>query len=558
MSSISASDRRNQDDRVRKVREEYEAREAENNKRRNQEVKRLEQRHAAEVNQISEAYEEKIADLKDSSRDTLNKRDYDHAKDIDGVRTAYRESLKNKSEEAYQARLNQKENYEGTLAKQKQVSDSQKENLLSQLNNEISRRDQQYAEMTQETREKSRGSVNDVTRKLNDAHTKQTDALSKSYADSLETKDRHMRDVKQSYQNQLNQEKRGRQTDNSKWSQKYTDTVVNMTEEYGENLGLKQDLMNAELRSVKNKYNNKIENRLGEIDQANEDLRDSVNERMASQIRTRDSKIERLNTKLNNEVSRNSKMRAIEKRNLVTSYENRARTLEDQKTGALDDMKYLSDRRVEKVLNENQKLMREAERSNKSQFSMMSSKYREDRENMMQQHKDQVTQISNNAEGRVNKILDITNRNKEQIERYYGDSLDIVKDNYENRMEAHRDKTVAQHTANQKLMGERFRELEGNFNNKLDQTVRKYEDKIANMQDQQTQELKRMEKVYSQRMSDREKAVRQEKEIIEMKYESKMAQLKDSQDAQLDRMNRRHDEDMQNLALKMKSYSRKA
>jgi hypothetical protein len=45
MSSISSSDRSRQDDRVRQTREEYESREAENTKKKNREVSRLQKRH---------------------------------------------------------------------------------------------------------------------------------------------------------------------------------------------------------------------------------------------------------------------------------------------------------------------------------------------------------------------------------------------------------------------------------------------------------------------------------------------------------------------------------
>jgi hypothetical protein len=43
-----------------------------------------------------------------------------------------------------------------------------------------------------------------------------------------------------------------------------------------------------------------------------------------------------------------------------------------------------------------------------------------------------------------------------------------------------------------------------------------------------------------------------------MKYEAKLAQMNESHQDQLDRMNRRHQEDMQNLAVKVNTFNRKA
>jgi len=49
MSSITSSDRSRTDEKLRQTREEYENREAENAKRRNSEIKKLEERHSEEI-----------------------------------------------------------------------------------------------------------------------------------------------------------------------------------------------------------------------------------------------------------------------------------------------------------------------------------------------------------------------------------------------------------------------------------------------------------------------------------------------------------------------------
>jgi hypothetical protein len=177
---------------------------------------------------------------------------------------------------------------------------------------------------------------------------------------------------------------------------------------------------------------------------------------------------------------------------------------------------------------------------------------------LIQQHKDQVTQVANNAEGRVRKMLDLTNKNQDQMEKYYVESLDTMKANYMDRMGAFQDKTTSDQVALNKAMSERFRNMETNFNSKLENTVKSYEDKISQLKENQERELKRLENMYGQRFQDRDKAAKTEKESVAMKYEAKLAQLNESHQDQLDRMNRRHQEDMQNLSLKMSSYSRKA
>ncbi|KHD87334.1 MAG: hypothetical protein OM95_15055 [Bdellovibrio sp. ArHS] len=558
MSSISSSDRARQDDKIRQTREEYENRESENAKRRNAELKRLEQRHSEEIRNITDNYEERIAELKERNRETLTDRDFENNRKIDEVRQTYRESLRNKMEDAYNTREEQKAAYEGELRKQKEISQSQKENLVGQMNSEVLQRDERFAQMSEENRLKAQQTVHNNARKLNEAHEKEKSAMQAGFQDTLRSHTRSADEVRKSYESRLRQSERQREADNSRWSQKYTDTVVNKSEEYADNLEMKQMILDGERETIRGKYENTLAKKTDIMDGQNQDFRDSVNERVNSQVRSRDSQIQRLNSKLNNEISKNERLRGLERRNLTEAYEKRFDLVDQQRQDAVDQMKGLNDERIDSVLTENRKLLRNADRDNKSRMGMTNARHREDRENLIQQHKDQVTQISNNAESRVKKVLDLTNKRSGDMERYYADSLDTVKANYMDRMDAYRDKTVSDQTVTNKVMTERFRNMEAGFNSKLEQTVKTYEDKIAQLKESNDREIKRLENLYSTRSGDREKAVKMEKESLAMKYEAKLAQLNESHQDQLDRMNRRHQEDMQNLSVKMSSYSRKA
>src|SRR5690606_16017813 len=84
MSTVRSSDsQRGQDDRVRKVREEYETREAEQAKRKANEIKRLQERHQNEVESIKDTYESRLSSLKSRSKDNLSQRDHENQRDID-------------------------------------------------------------------------------------------------------------------------------------------------------------------------------------------------------------------------------------------------------------------------------------------------------------------------------------------------------------------------------------------------------------------------------------------------------------------------------------------
>jgi hypothetical protein len=558
MSSISSSDRSRQDDRVRQTREEYESREAENTKKKNREVSRLQKRHNEEVSQITEDYEDRIAQMKEGHRATLNERDQSNNRKIEDIRNLYRGSLKSRMEDSESERQALRSNYEGELKKQKQISESQKQNLVSQMTEEVGSRDQKFATQVEESRQKAQDSVKTNARRLNEAHAKERDALIESHSKTLEDKNRATNEMRKSYQGQLKTSEQRRQGDNERWSQKFTDTLKNKDAEYSDNLQMKGMILEGERTHLRDKYETALNDKSDAMDSQNQEFRETVNERVNSQIRSRDGKIQTLSGKLNNEISKNDRLRALERKNLTQDYEKRLNLAEDMREDAVSRMKELNGERISKVLDSSEKMLRQSERDSTFQRNTLTSQYRADKENLKMQHKDQLDQVTNTAENRVKKIVDLANKNQDVTAKYYDDALEQTKANYMNRVESQRDREINTQVTSNKVMTERFRNLEKTLNNRNEATVQNYETKIAQLKENHAQEMKRLEAQYAERSKNAVKSGKVEKDSLEMKYEAKLAQMNESHQDQLDRMNRRHQEDMQNLAVKVSSYNRKA
>ncbi|WP_413578677.1 hypothetical protein ACLVWU_09125 [Bdellovibrio sp. HCB290] len=557
MSSIS-SDRARQDEKLRQTREEYEGRETENSKRRNAEIKRLEQRYHDEVKSITDSYENKIDSLKERNRELLTDKDLDNNRKIDEVRNTYREALRNKTEESYNDRAMLRESYQGQLDKQKQVTEAQKNNLVGQLNTEIKNRDEQLQRSTDENRQKARENVSNNARRLNDAHEKERSAMASSHQQEVASKNRAINEMRKSYDSRIKQSETMRENEKETYQQKISDIITNGKETYSDNLQMKQAVMESELDRVRDKYQNTLERKMETLDSQNEEFRDSVNGRINSQVRSKDSQIQRLNSKLNNEMAKNEKLRGIERKNLTQAYEKQLDIVEHRREDAVERMRDLADERVDKMNQKNAQLLRNVDREYQSQANVTNARNSTDRETMKQQHSDQMIQVNSTAESRVKKITDLSAKNAKRLGEYYGSSLEQMEDNYTQRMDGQRQRFSEDQIASNKAMTERFRGMEQTFNTRLENTVKSYEDKIAQLKDNQDKEIKRLERMFGQRMENQGKASKNEKESVTMQYEAKLAQLSESHQDQLERMNRRHQEDMQNLSVKMSSYSRKA
>lgn len=558
MSSISSNDRRRTDDRVRQTREEYENREAENNKKKNAEIQKLQERHRREIDNISANYEQRIEDIKGNAREAMSDRDVANSRKIDEVRQVYREALRKKSDESNSMRDNMRTNYESTIEGQRRVSEEQKNNLLNQMNEEIQMREERYAENSRATNSKAQESSKNNTERLNKNHEAKERALVDSHRTVLENKNRTHKEVVKDFENQVQKLERKNEGDNSKWSQKYTDYVKNSSEQYSDNLDIKNEIMNQERRAIKDKFETKLAEKQGQIDEQFDDFSRNLSDRMDRQVRSKDSQISGLNSKLNHEISKSERLRAMDRKHLTETYEKQLKMSEENRLESIDQMRSANGQRVSKVIGENQKLMRNMERDSQSKAQMTLERHRNEREYTQTQHKDQMAHVMSSSDERVDRMKGIALKNNEQMAKYYDESLEVMRNNYTAKIEEVRDKNQQEQQTLNKVMTERFRSMEESFNAKLNETVKRYEQKIVDLEDSQKRELKRMENTYQSRMGDSQKAGKTEKESIQMKYEAKMAQLANSHEQQIERMNRRHEEDMQNLAMKVGNYSRKA
>ncbi|WP_413291435.1 hypothetical protein [Bdellovibrio sp. HCB337] len=559
MSSVGgASDSKRQDDRVRKTREDYESREAENQKRQKAEMEHLNKKHYAEINRITADFDREMDELKSHYRQNLNERDQSNIRKVDEVRNLYKEQLRKKTEENDGDRRQMRNAFNGAIQKQKSISEMQKDNLIENHQSEINQQGEKFQEMSLRNRQELKESLGDHDQKLKDAHGREMNATIKDRDTQLGNKDRDNKELRKAYEGKLNAERRQREAESSRWNQKYKDTVANNNEEKTDTMRTQGFVLRGELDELNRKYNNAINKKYEQLDDANQELRDSVNDRLNGQVRSKQSQIERLSSKLNHEMINNERLRNIERRDLQSKHVEQVDLLERQKEGAVENMKALNNKRIGEMVDHTNKSLRNSNRDHKSEMDLTTQRNRQDREMLVQQQKDAVEQISGTAESRVKKITKLSRDNQEAYSKYFDSSLDQMKDNYSERITEQRDRNTDDMVRLNKAMSDRFRGMEKNYGQRMEALTSTYESKINQMNENHQKELKRIESYYAQRMNNKDKEVKQSQGSLEMKYEAKIAQMNEAHQDQLDRMSRRHQEDMQNLSTRMSNYSKKA
>jgi hypothetical protein len=557
MSSISSSGNSRQNDKVRKTIEEYENREAEATKKKKGELKRQEKAHADQMQSVVTAYEDQLDSLRENTERVLGKKDLENNQKIEKMRQAYTDSMRSKLDEASVEKKVQHQNLTSEMKKLKEVTDSQRENLENQSEKEIQKRDERFVQLAEESKQKSKVAAEEIMRKSNRVRENEAATLNSGYQKALESKNKMLDEIRRSYNQLLSAAEGQNSTDNEQWSRKYLDAMENKSQEIAENFEMKDKLLAAERESIRDRFDSQLNDRTKKMEQANEEFKESVNERVNTQVRSKDYQIQRFASRLNNEQAKNERLRGIERKNIANAYEKRLQLLDQQREDAVATMKEYNEKRIGKVLDESSAQVKDLEREGKLKMSAVTTKNRAEREGLISEQQDRIAHLENMSEGRVQKILDMTNQNQEKLGRYLNESIETVKANYLDKMAGFNEKVATDQVTLNKLIKERFRNLEANFNSKISQTEKSYEDKISKIKEEHEKEIKVLERSMAQRGADREKAVKLEKDTLAIGYEAKMSQMTQAHEEKLEKTNKRHEDEIQNLAVKMKSISRK-
>jgi len=556
--AISATERRNQDDRVRETREEADQRERDLIKRKNSELKRADQRHQAEMKRISEDYQNQLGSTKDRYRESLSARDHRHQQQIDEVKDLYRGQLKKRVEDGADEKQALRDTFQNDMDKQKTIGEGQRKQLVQKQQDELERRDSRLNELHAETRTEMQDTVKNNTEKLRRSYDKEKNVLEKDRENLISQKDIERGALKEYYKEELSREKRGRESEGNAWKQKYYDTVKNLQSLHQEDIAAKGEILDGQLALTKARYHDKLNDNIRQTTGVNEDYRSTVEDRIDGQVRSRDSQIQRLQTKLNTEMANNSRLRGLERRNLQTAFQSQINLLESQKDEQRENLNELNAKRITDANDRNSGIMRDGQRRHKSEMSLKSEQYRQSVDSLNEVNKTQLERTQQLSKLQNSRITKISHDNEMKLGDYYDQTLSQAKDNFSDRLIDQRVKNDEDFAKITTDMNQKFRNIESRFSERMDRAVSKYEAKINELTEKNKSDVNRVEGQYQAKLESQEKANKQDRASLEMKYEARLNLQKQQHDEQSDKLNERHQEEMKTLATKMNSYNRKA
>lgn len=558
MSTVRPSDQREKNDRVRQTREEYEAREADLAKRKAAELKRMQEQHNREMKEIQDNYESRIGSLKSRTRDLISDRDQENQKNIEELRSMYKDQLKKKTYESDEGRRSQAESFRSALDKEKSISDLQKQSIVQRFQNELSEKDELYSDNVEETKNVMKESLTSNRDRLNQTHQKEMNHLNRSKDDLQIRNAQKMMEMKNYYDSKLTGLKKQQESLENKWQDRYAQALTEGADRTNDqHLELSQQMM-GQREELKSNYQRQLRDREKKAETILGHYEGEIGERMNSKVRSKNYQINQLEDRLAKQTSRAEKQKQIEKKNLVSTYENRLVDLQEQNEEGFHALKDLNAERMTDSKVKNDKMLGELNKYYKGEISLKNLKHKIDRENLEMQKQERVNFVETTAEKHINRTEMTAQQRVSEMEKYFEEAKEVMRQGYSEKINHNREKQLETSAQMNKAMTERFRNIEKKFREKFDFTVNGYETKISQMKEEHDKEMKRLENDFKRKSTDQQKGIKVEKQTLEGQFESRISMIQDQHRQEVERMSRRHEQDMQDLTVKMNSYSRKA
>lgn len=556
MSSVSNEGKR--DDAVRRLKDEYYAKEAEDTKKHKAELRRMTEQYQREIEDLKNEHSEKVKQLEGYMKSRLSRQDQQQQNQMQEIRDMYSQQLRKRMEESQSMRLEQKDAYESQINTQKNVFETQKTRIENQLNSELKSKDEAFEKYAQFARDEGDKTWEERRAKIHKSTEQQLQRERENHNNQLSNMSRQLSELQKTKKHEIFQLKEQNDFDinrlelinrKNKENQEKTNAAVHatMSHEYQEQQKL-----------LKEKFRDEIDQKVAVLDESQKDFRQTTGERLNRQLMVLKSDLK--NEKNQKIIEGNSRVQQneLEKKHIVQDYEKRLRNERDQKSRALASVKTEVRSEVDKAVKSREELLRDLsddhlrERELKrSQTTAQMSQVKND----MKSLEDHVTQ---RADSKVNRANELVRQNSESLQKYYTGNLELIKKDFMKELNNERIRHVEERAELEARLEKKVRDREKSVTQELDQKIIQYEDQISSLKDQFGEELRRKDEEFRLSQQAREKNHKDAIKSMEMKYQNQIQQTKDTANNDLDSQERRHREELNHLSRKINEKQRRA
>ena len=431
MAVNSASDRSNQDDAVRRTRETYQKREAENAKKNSKQVKSITESAQAELENVKAEHATQMEELKAKTRDSITRRDMQYQKEISELRDMHQKQLQRvasdsemKLSETERALKNEIDRTEKTTAQQREV-------LKSNYEDQLKSKDQAFQDFTSESLSKQEQARSGITDRLNKAHEKEMKEVIKDRDEGRLASEREMRTYRHNKDQQAKTAERNHKAEVARLTENDETTMKNMAADNQLARDLARADVDAGLKRTRERFEKATEQLSENAEKAREGLEGTVNGRLGDRVKS----LEAENRKLKGDIPRLEmklgRQKSLEMQNLRDEMGRNMDNLEKARQQTVEASNRKTGDEMNKKNQDNDATLTRTHKFYQDKMSMEDLRSEERLSNTETSYQKQLASEKTTNEGRFTKLKNFNELEQGRLKSYFDRSTTAMKDNFE-------------------------------------------------------------------------------------------------------------------------------
>lgn len=548
MSSVSStSDRTSQDDAIRRVRDTYSQKEAEEAKLHAKRIREIDEAHQAEVEKLGRDHESQLNELKDKSNETITSRDMKYQKEIDELRDLHQKQLTRARAEIEATKESVVGAGKDAVERLQAKSDKDKALLSKNFEEQLLKSEHSRQADLDRVREVQQEQGPIIRAQMNEAHRKEIQSLVKdrdlrfaALHDEEDTtkkvKDQQLNSLKTEKENEINRR-------SSSYDRSLKATAVNSA--------TAQDRMREEMADeVKREnqvYSRATEAYRGEMEKARAHLEETVVDRVEPRTRDLEFRNRELLDEQPRQAARLSRKYELQLKNQREALGDNLKVAEEQRAQVASAANERLHSDIKKINDENSKntLMMQKNLQGKLSDDRLAA---EGRLQTLQTESDrELTHVKTVDDKRVGSVRANSEIEQTRQKAYFDRAAAAMKENFDTTLREMRDRFRKEQETAFANFNRQMQEGDAKFQEKLAANSVKYEKQIATLQDVHEKELMEAQAQLDRTRKEYDKKIQVELNSQAQQYVRRIANLQETNKREVETLNRRHEETLASL-----------
>lgn len=548
MSSVGSAEKRSsQDEALRRTRETYQEREAEEAKRHAQEVKKMTEAHQTELEALRASHDAQMEELKSKTGEAMSARDMKYQKETQELRDMHQAAMRRQAKENESRSGENEKALKTELDRTKTTMTEQKNVMAGQYEDQLRDKDKRFEEFFASSRQMSQNSNVEQRDRMNKAHAKEMKALT-------DGQNRQNVENQRSYEN-LRRTKDGQLADLEREKKFETQRLTTMNEaaqkelsaDYKEGMDQAREAFEYGLKKNREGYDKSLmKDREANTASVNA-FKTDIGERVNNRLTVGEADNRQLKADLSRQRTALTRQKDREVRNMRDAMQANVEALDKSRHETVDAANERSATEIMRLTKKNDDLVNRTNRFYQDKIVQDQGRSDERFEASKMSYEKQLQHKEITEENRVAKLQAQNDREETMLRGFFEKSSNSQRENFEGALRDLRDRNKQDQESIFQNFAKASMEREQKFQSKLTETNTRFEKQI---QDLKEANLKAIRDQATMAERDKKAAINQKN--LEMQrqasqYENRLAKSDETHKRELENLNRRHEESMANL-----------